>query len=187
MRKLLFLLLVVLLPVSVHAGDLGQLIEWIKNSPDSYELRLDDLFGVQRYAVLITKEEDISKHDFKWRWDEHNIGIHRYQTPNESWYGTALYVSVSQYQELVTPGRAVVTISLVDYDADGKVDNTWRDFNILVPAGDDAWMVISPRYPDGFRDMRWYDPSMEDAQELYEHELDFWFKEMGLQGGKTRP
>lgn len=77
----------------------------------------------------------------------------------------------------------MVVVSMVDYEADGKVNSIWRDFDILVPGnGDDAWMVISPRYPDGFRDMSWYDPPMEEAQWMYEHELDFWFKEMITEG-----
>lgn len=96
MKKLL-LLIFLLFPVSAYAGDLTKLTEWVKTSPVSYEIRLDDLFGVERYAVVVSKEEDISKHDFKWRWDEHSVSIHRYQTQNESWYESALYVSVSQY------------------------------------------------------------------------------------------
>lgn len=154
------------------ASDAGDVFSWLLSKPQG---SLDFKSGTRR----IVEEEDLTNFDYKWRWDIH-VAVVRFKI-NEfkgKVFQHALVLVVRQYKTLVSPrSRQYTEWFLTDFGADGTLDKCVRFYNVLAKQEqDEAYYHIFPDYPDGFHDKGWQNPPIEEAQELYQHELDFWLE-----------
>ena len=140
------------------------------------QVKLHNLVTPEGYAYRhAEKEVNTAEHDsFKWIWNWHYVDVFGEEM---------LFMSTRNYKELVSPGRQYVEWLIQDYDADGIVDNWQREYVILqedkYDDGESLWFHIMPNYPEGFRAEKWFEPTKEEAQEIYNKELDFWVNLIG--------
>jgi len=147
--------------------------DWVCSKPEGH---YDGSQGFTKIRT-ISREEDISKVNFKWRWDLHTAQIIFYGDCKESDV-KAIYTGVRQYQSLSTMHSRQYTEYLFgDLNADGILERKMRNFEILQSDadGDDAsWFFLYPTYPQGFKNKDWDSPSDAESREVYNSELDYW-------------
>jgi len=150
------------------------------NPEGSKDLKIKTLFDgsilVQRQVV---KEEDISKFDYKWRWNLHLVAVVYVTDGKEKWYRKSIWFQVREYQALVSGDRQFVEYWLADLDLDGKVDQYFKKFEITTPScNTEYFRFVFPQYPKGFVNFDWYKMSKKELDEVFNKELNFWHNVM---------
>ena len=102
---------------------------------------------------------NLANHDnFPWHWMRYTGKVE---------FGNLTLVT-AEYQMLASPGRQVVITFMQDGEADGTVDFWWRQFYIE----DDNNTIMLPFWPEGLRNMDWYNPTIEEVQEHYDKTVE---------------
>jgi len=153
---------------------------WLSNKPpgsrDLVLLQHKSYFLCQR--SIVKKVRISGSSDFWWTWESRTASISFIVRPNEekTTYLSTLWLDLRQYRDLASPHtRQFVQWHLVDFNCDGIVDKYSRNFAILYSLHkNDRYFYLIPKWPKGFRDLQWYKPSKEEAQRIYEGELNYW-------------
>lgn len=172
--------------------DSQELYKWLCNKPKGYYEYPTPYRGIRGLVFRgISKEEDISKFDYKWRWDNHEIGIifNKKQGCEDS-FVKALRFDVKQYKESITPGaRQYTEYSFDDLGPNGTIEKKarslealkrdrgfWFDEMIKWFKNDKSksFSHISIRYPKGYVNENWGSASDEESKKVYESEKNFW-------------
>ncbi len=156
-----------------------EVYDWLMGKPEGYyDLITVNTPSYKRIYRTVSKEEDISKFDWKYRWNIHALYasidvVDGFEIPTNDLTSTVRY-----YKDLVSPhGRNFVEYTFKDYDSDGTLESAKRDFRLSQTDedGDDAFFYFMfPDYPKGFVNKDWFTPSPELAQEKYDKEIDYW-------------
>ncbi|MBU0792004.1 MAG: hypothetical protein KKC55_16270 [Gammaproteobacteria bacterium] len=150
-----------------------KLASWLLGNPkNSYEMVIRDFGDYKQKIISIIREEDISKHNFKWRYDTHVLIVAIEENKGERHINN-LITKVRKYNELTTGNRQFTEWFMKDYNLNGKVDESNRDFQVLRVDKDDGYFIF-PKYPEGFVNKKWYTPTKEKSQEEFDKELDYW-------------
>jgi len=78
---------------------------------------------------------------------------------------------VDKYVESTNNSMSVTTYILKDEDGDGEVDYWYKYFTIFMDR-----LVIEPDYPHGYRNNKWFSMTKEEAQKLFDKEVEFFLK-----------
>jgi hypothetical protein len=82
-----------------------------------------------------------------------------------------LTLIVRDYQDYYTihDAQGFILVILVDYNKDGIVDDWRKDYLILL----DGDYFLIPNYPPGYLNHDWFKMSREEAQKIFDEELNF--------------
>lgn len=125
------------------------------------------------HKILFYKENKAEHDHFDWKYHNHYLYVVDDKSEYSS-YMDFITIIVKEYQEHSSIGRSFVLWELKDYNNDGIVDSYARYYVIV----NDDNGVITPYYPEGFRDKSWLNPTQEQAQKRYDEEISFWFKKL---------
>lgn len=111
--------------------------------------------------------ENTGQHDhFETTFKKHYAVVERHPAGFEMFS-----LIVRDYQDFYTihEAQGFILVILVDYDKDGIVDDWRKDYLILL---DKSYFLI-PNYPPGIINYDWFKMSREEAQKIYDDELNF--------------
>ena len=111
--------------------------------------------------------ENTGKHNhFKTTYKKHYVTLKK-DVDNNEW----LVISLRDYEDYYTihDARGFILVILVDYDNDGKVD-VWRKNYIIAL---DVYHILKPFYPPGYINQDWFKMSREEAQKIFDKELNY--------------
>ena len=111
--------------------------------------------------------ENTGQHDyFETTYKKHYAIIERAPRGNEH-----LTLIVRDYQNYYQShdARGFILVILVDYNKDGKVDDWRKNYVILI----DESTILTPNYPPGYLNTGWFKLTQEEAQKIYDDELNF--------------
>jgi len=145
-----------------------------------------ELFFQMRTDVIWLKaEENTTPHDyFKMTWKLHVLKI--YTVPGSSTDHHAVRVIFRNYTDFSTVrSRGFEEWWMMDLEPDGIIGEVegykaGRDYTIIACKNEDDdcysnW-IIWPDWPDGFRNIDWANPSLEELQEQYDKEINYWIQ-----------
>ena len=166
MNKLLLTILSFFIMMgTAYAIDFESLKEKIMAHPDVL-IGIHGTTGVKLYTLRM--KEDISGHEFDWRWDIHTIHVSE----------MGVSVAVHRYQDSgnVPDSAWVVVDKINDLYADGVMDFFYRDRYLSVICSDSStgYCQLRPFWPDGRLKYPEDDVNKEKQKEIYEHELMYW-------------
>lgn len=167
MKKLLILGLVLIVMFGIGINN----VTADKNKSDkligiieSGEVNLWADDGVKKVMYVY---ENTGQHDkFETTFKKHYVIVDKH--PAGFGYLTLI---VRDYQDYYTihEAQGFILVVLVDYNKDGKVDDWYKDYLILL----DGNYFLVPSYPPGYLNQGWFKMSKEEAQKMYDKELNF--------------
>lgn len=182
MKKIVFLLLILLTLISVNVysastEDLVKIKKWLESKP---ECSYDSVAILGAFDRTVSTEEDISKFDYEYRFNLHRLGTFFVREGGKEYFSNLIGLDVKQYQVLNSgDSRQFIRWTIQDVDGDGVVDMWMREFKILVKGcNSDDYYFIEPKYPKWLKTEKYYDITIEEVQEVFDHEIKFWIKYM---------
>jgi len=162
-----------------------RIYKWMCEKPKKSE---DTLLSGNLVLRKISKKEDVSKLDFDWVWNLHNIQAilnkeNCHSNPIKIYFGVRKYKELPDYHS-----RQFTEYNFKDDKADGKLEEATRNFRILQSDRDDdpTWFFINPEYPPGFKNEDWGTIPKNKANELYNLELDYWLNQKETDDSKEK-
>jgi hypothetical protein len=136
-------------------------------------------------VIWLKVEENTTPHDyFRITWRLHVLKI--YDVPETDYH--LIRVIFRNYADFITVrSRGFEEWWIMDMEANGIISETekWqsgKNYVIMAcPNGDASedcsnnW-IIKPSWPAGFRNMGWASPSLEELQEQYDKEINYWIQ-----------
>lgn len=142
-------------------------------------------FRSETDVIWLRAEENTTAHDyFKMTWKLHVLKV--YTVPGSSTDQRIVMVIFRNYTNFVTPrSRGFEEWWMMDMQPDGLIGThekyyTGKEYTIVICKNDEEgcypnWIIL-PRYPGGFINADWYDPSLEELQKRYDEEINYWIK-----------
>lgn len=168
------------LPNMIFADDkYKKVYNWIKNFPEGHNFIQ---YSPSEAFVSFTKEEDISKFNYKYKWNIHNVSTDFFIVNKKMLPKGNLLISKREYKDLATiHSRQFKEYNLTDYGSNGIIDKSSRRFEITQSDedGDNApFFFINPEYPKWFIKENYHKIPKDIAQKIYEEEINYWLKEI---------
>lgn len=173
--------------VAVEKSKIDSIINYVKNLEAGeyngfyvYETQ-EHIYGLSVDVKMLKAEENTASHDnFKLTWRLHTLKIYDISE-------TLIQVIFRNYTSFITPrSRGFEECWMTDIEPNGLIEEhekryTGREYTIVICKEEDEdvcypnWIIL-PRYPDGFRNHGWASPSLEELQEQYDVEINYWIK-----------
>jgi hypothetical protein len=159
--------------MAADQADIIKIMNHIENNQDTmYEVNPDN--------DIMKIYENTGQHDyFPTTWTDHYFFVIK---RNVAGVPVVPYFSVitRDYQNFYTSydAKGFVMTHVVDYNNDGKVDDWFRDFVIIL----DDYIVLRPKYPEGYLNFDWFELSREEAQAIFDEEVRFAVEK--IEGGE---
>ena len=148
------------------------------SSTASDKNKVDDLVGLIKSGEVklwVNEEtrkimyvyENTGQHDhFETTFKKHFVVVEKHPVGFEM-----LTIMVRDYQDYYTihEAQGFILVILVDYNKDGIVDDWRKEYLILL----DKSFFLVPNYPPGYLNQNWFKMSREEAQKIYDKELNY--------------
>jgi len=179
------------LAVAAEKSHVESIINYVKNAEpgeygnlDIYRIEsLDQNRIAVEMIILRFKENTSVGSDFWWTWTLHVVRMHYYK----EWDKFRFQIIVRYYQDFSSPkAQGFEGWAISDTDLNGKISEyeksnyCGRSFTIGQCYNNDDncesnWIMF-PQYPDGYINLDWHQPPLEEWQKKFDEEVNFWLE-----------
>jgi len=167
MKKLLMLGLALIFAFGINFSGIAADKSKVDELVDIMKSGEINLWSVSGNTRVMHVYENTGLHDsFETTFKKHYAIIERHPAGFEMFT-----IVVRDYQDYYTihDAQGFIVVILADYNKDGKVDAWRKDYMILL----DKDYFLIPSYPPGYLNMDWFKMSEEEAQKIYDEELNY--------------
>jgi len=143
----------------------------------------EQFFHALTDVIWLRAEENTGLHDnFRTTWRLHVLKV--YTVPGASTDHRIVRVIFRDYTNFLSArSRGFEEWWMMDVEPDGLIEEhekyyTGKEYVIIACKNDEGdcspnWIII-PNYPPGFRNLDWRNPPLEELQEKFDREINYW-------------
>lgn len=170
----LFLLCGFMISDSANNNDIRTIIDYMNTKELNAETNPQLIKAKGKW--LLISEVNVSGFDYKYRWD-----IHYFYYDKER---NIIQTTIKKYKDFVSPRSRGFTYWSVNDSLDGKIDAqeahifSSKGYEIVICHNEEDGCrpnhILFIDYPEGYINKDWYQFTVEEAQEIFDKEIEFW-------------